>query len=63
MLITEVIYRVKQKSCLSLKSVSFFIFTEDLSLARELALDELKKHTKYWERYAPICAYKRVVEV
>ena len=63
MKITEVIYSVKNKSCSSLKSVSFFIFTEDATIARELALIELKKHTEYWERYAPIIAYKELIEV
>ncbi len=62
MMMTEVRYTPKAKSCL-LPPVSFYVATEDVELARQLTLDKLRGYTKHWERYAPICLYKELIEV
>ena len=62
MMMTEVRYSAKNKKCL-LPPVSFYVATEDVELARQLTLDRLRKYTEHWERYAPICLYKELIEV
>jgi hypothetical protein len=62
MMMTEVRYTPKNNKCL-LPPVSFYVSTEDVELARQLTIDKLRNYTKHWERYAPICMYKELIEV
>ena len=61
--IIEVRFSAKNKNCVSLKPVSFLINTNNTEIAKDVALEELKKKTEHWERYAPICLFKTVYEV